>query len=489
MQGLFAPLCAAGLFLGLTSPTPLGGRSIEWANSYDAALQAAADQERVLFVAVNVDGERANDRMAEVVYKDRGVVSISGKTVNLIGSPDLHKKSGKCPRFGCASCDVHRRAYASICSEILKMDDDGSVVAPQHVWLSPGGDVLLSVPYEVTADELTWCFHEAMAIQAGVEPEDRRSAGRRPRRLIVGDVIDPDGDAAPITREEALTIIQEHKKGGTSTERVQMIRRLCTADEPEARAYVLTVLRADGGRGSGRGGGGGAPRANQNSDRNRTRLLRRIGEVSPVSYWEVCAEFADSGSESVQKEAIVALEQLGADDSLPMLMKALRRASTDPQGQEPLVRAIGAVARGDKKARTALLRASTDKKNEGLRANAIISLGWLDADEDVAQRLLEAALPEEHGQKAKIKPDRVTPRERLGAVVAMGISRDAAWSETLQSIVDDGLEPEDLRRAAKASLAVIDGAGYALLRDPMTEAGGDEIPRNRLFSRKPRRND
>ena len=63
----------------------------------------------------------------------------------------------------------------------------------------------------------------------------------------------------------------------------------------------------------------------------------------------------------------------------------------------------------------------------------------------------------------------------------MGISRDEAWTEMLTEIRDDEDEPQELRDAASASLEVIAGGEYRILRDALMRAGSDEIPRDRLF--------
>lgn len=459
-------------------------KGIEWAETFDGALETAATEGRAVFIAVNMDGERANERMLKGVYGDKRIVALSAGSVNLIASADEHKASGTCSRFGCSSCRAHQLVDISVREKILKPDVSGAVVAPQHVFLAPDGSVILSVPYEINSDELEWCFHTAFASLEKEGTPQKIVKGQRPRRLIMGGVLDLGGGLAPLTRSEALELIAEHKKGSKKGDAMSTLRRLATADEPEAREYVLAMLRAGGGGGGGgRGGGGGG---GGNAEGQRAELIRWIGVGSPTSYWEVCEEFADSGTESVQLEAIVALEQLSAAESLPMLMKALRRASTEVQ-EKNILRAIGACARGDKKARTAILRASIDPKSATLRANALLALGWLDQAEEVDERLREAALPAVHGEDSKIAAADVTAEERLGAVVSMGITRGERWRDLLQGIADDAEEPEGLRDAARASLEVVGGAPYSALSAPLAEAGSDEIPRDRLFRAAPRR--
>lgn len=466
-------------FSGPGSPSAARvAKDIAWSPAYGAALETARDAGKVVFVAVNMDGERANDRMVKDVYCDKRIVGLTEGTVNLLASVAIHKKSGSCSRFGGLTCEQHRFVDIDVRTNLLKADASGAVVSPQHVFLSPQGDIILSVPYEMTSGELEWCFLEALStLDPQVSPKSSRTA-RKPRRLIMGDVIANGGGVAkPVTREEALELIAELKKGnvGGDTNRNSMMARLITADEPEARDYVLSMLRAGGAGGGGRGGGGA-----RNGDRRRGELMRQIGLLSPPTYWELCAEFADGGTASVMREAVVALEQLASKESLPMLTKTLRRAS-DPMAKKNLLRAIGSSARGDKGARKDLLKASVDKKNSLVRANALLAMGWLDADEEVKERLGEAALPATLGAKAKIKPEKVAPSERLAAVVAMGLSRQADWKELLDAIALDENEGPELREAAKSAAEVIGGAPYSQLRAALMEAGADEIPRDRLF--------
>ena len=363
--------------------------------------------------------------------------------------------------------------------QVLKPDATGAVIAPQHVFLSPAGDVLLSVPYEVSAKELAWCFGEAFERAGVTDAPDVPAGARRPRRLIIGDVASLGRrNRAPLTKEAVEELIALLRKGTERSDRNSNIQHLATADEDEAREYVLSLLRSGGGRGGGgrRGRGGGR----NGSERERAALLRWIGTASPVSYAEVVEPFIGAGTVEARSEAIVALEQLASEDSVKALLGALKKAK-DETIEKNLLRAIGACGPMDRKVRSALLKASEDVKNPLARQNALLALGWAESDEGVSERLRQAVFPEEFAKKAKIGPDRITELEREAAVVAMGISRDEAWTEMLTEIRDDEEEPQELRDAASASLEVIAGGEYRLLRDALMRAGSDEIPRDRLF--------
>lgn len=463
------PLLAASL-LALALPLASAGRApagheISWETDYAAALERAAAEERVVFVAVNMDGEAANERMAKDVYTDKKLGALAGATVNLVASPDAHKDAGICPRFGCASCEAHRKVDIRVREAVLAPDATGLVIAPQHVFLGPDGAVLLSVPYEVTSLELQWCFGEAWRLAGASDVPRVQDGAQRPRRLIVGGVAKVgDNGQAPMTREQALELIDKHKQGGDPDVRGAMMREIVLADEPEAVRYALDNLRS----------------ADSGKEVHRAELIRWMGAVSPASYREVIEPFVGSGVPSTRNEAIVALEQLGDPESLKVLLKLLKKEKDEALAKN-LLRAVGACARGDKKARAALLSASEDTRRPLARRNALIALGWCEADEDVAERLRQAALPAEFGKKAKIGPDRITPLEREAAVVAMGLSRDRAWLELLARVQAEDGAPAELVDAAARAAEVIEGAPYHRLREALARAGGDEIPRDRLF--------
>ena len=474
---LLVPLLAAAAISEASSNVVEKG--ITWEESFDLALERADKEGKVVFIAVNMDGEAANERAVKSVYTDRAVAALTEHTVNVIASADRHSRSGVCKRFGCTSCDAHQEMDMDVRERILKPDATGAVIAPQHVFLSPAGDVLLSVPYEVSAKELAWCFGEAFERAGVTDAPDVPAGARRPRRLIVGDVASLGRrNRAPLTKEAVEELIALLRKGTERSDRNSNIQHLATADEDAAREYVLSLLRSGGGRGGGgrRGGGGGR----NGSERERAALLRWIGTASPVSYAEVVEPFIGAGTVEARSDAIVALEQLASEDSVKALLGALKKAK-DETIEKNLLRAIGACGPEDRKVRSALLKASEDVKNPLARQNALLALGWAESDEGVAERLRQAVLPEEFAKKAKIGPDRITELEREAAVVAMGISRDEAWTEMLTEIRDDEEEPQELRDAASASLEVIAGGEYRLLRDALMRAGSDEIPRDRLF--------
>ena len=450
---------------------------IAWRESFPDTMSAAAEQKQVVLLAVNMDGERANDRMAKEVYSDSTIVELSQRVLPLVASVHAHSSEGKvCARFGTVTCAQHQKVDIAARSEVLKPDEEGFVVAPQHVLLGPDGKVILSVPYEISAEELEWCIVTALLT---VDPESDVRLSRKaraPQRLILGDVLAGAvaSEIAPVTREEALELITRLKKGTLSwADRERAVRRLSTADEKEAREYILSLLRSNlgGGRGAGGGpggggaGGGGRGGGGDGEDR-RILLLRWIGFASPASYWEVCNEFLGSGERAMQLEAIVAFEQLAAKEALPALQAQLRREK-DPIVVKKLLRAIGTSGRDDRNARTTLIKQAGQERTPVLAVNALLGLGSLTAHADIQTVLREALTGEPVPQ-------------RIAAALAMAFTRDAEWLGVLREQLATE-PPAELVTALNAAIAVLEGGPLSGLRDVVSKVAEDTLPRPRIF--------
>ena len=85
----------AALLLG--GPAGLVAQSaIAWTPSFPRAIEKARAENKPIFVAIYMDGERANDEMANDVYKESALLELSKQTVYLFCSKDDH--GAKCTR-------------------------------------------------------------------------------------------------------------------------------------------------------------------------------------------------------------------------------------------------------------------------------------------------------------------------------------------------------------------------------------------------------
>jgi len=425
--------CLAALLL-FASPLIAAG-SITWQPDYDVALALASQQSKVVFVAVNRDGEAGNDRMAKRVYSDHALSTLASETINLIASDGDHGRGKSCPRFGSVSCEQHRSVDEIVLASLLGASDKQLFIAPQHLFLASDGTLILSVPYEVSADELAWCFDAAWK---AVDPEhvsDLPPGARPPRRLVMGSIHRPgqSEEARPLSRDEVLQTIEDVQRGLTGGERARAVAQVLTSPEEEALDFILKELRSGvrAGRGRGRRGGG-------DNDR-RLKLVRAIGDSSPRVYWEVLAEFTDDESDELRTEIAVALEQLAAPDSVKAIAAALRKEKLAGVEKEWL-RALGAAGADDRGARKTLLKAASKEKDELLR-----------------------------------------PREQAAAVCAAAMTRNEHWLEILIALTAATDADAAVSAAAEAAVKVIEGGALSLLAKPIRDAGQDTIARKRIY--------
>jgi hypothetical protein len=171
-------------------------------------------------------------------------------------------------------------------------------------------------------------------------------------------------------------------------------------------------------------------------------------------------------------EAVVAMEQLGAPDSLREVAGRVGKEK-DPQIKKNLYRALGAVGSDDSRARSTLLKRARDGRDELLQANALLALGVLSPDEDIDEFLREAVADEEENAQ-------------VAALLAIGLTRNAEWVEYLEGLPKD---PASRRRtkAIEVSLGVLKGAPLSSMEATVMEAGSDQIPRERIFGGSVRR--
>lgn len=443
--------------------------AIAWSPRWDEALSEAARDKKVVFLAVNMDGEAANERMAKDVYADAKVVAASKLTLNLIASVYEHAPDGKpCPRFGGVTCIEHKRNDGAARENVLKSDNNGYTVAPQHVFLAPDGRVLLSVPYEITAAELEWCFHSALTAAGSEDAKRIAPAGRPPRRLIQSGVFDPavipGANLTPPTREQVLEIVKEMRASFFGGNRFLNIQRLLLSSEPEAIEQIEMELKNDlFGR---RGWVQGDPTNPNIPGDYKDRLMHSIGVLSPKAYHKLVADFIDHDDEKLRNEAIVALEQLAAPESVAAIGKAIGKEK-NARLRKDLYRALGSAGATDEKARKALIKALGSEKDAAAKRSALFALGWF-APAPESDKLLVDALANGVAEM------------RSAAALAAGLTRHASWLERIEQ-AEAAEENPEVKECLTAALGVLRGAGLTTMRSPVRRICEDELEREKIF--------
>jgi hypothetical protein len=441
----FLPLVAAALAWSAVAPA-----DIEWSEDLEGALARARADGRVLFVSVTSANEARSENAVEL-YGERAVVAQAEHTINLAACNDEHKAKGECPRLGSGRCADHRRNFSTVTESVLITNAEDEVPVPQHLWIAPDGKVLIDVPWEITVEELLWCFATARR-RAGERDVEMPEDARPPRRLQLGAVWKP-WEEARLARGLTPDELEEHlKRMKGSMEYSEALLadwgRVLFTDEEEAVKYArvqfgaLEYLGVD----------------------TVVTTLTGIGMNSPPAYWEVLEYFTKNGDVRIRNAAAVAMEELAAPAARKAVVAALKKEK-DPAIEKNWLRAAGACGRDDSGVRKLLVKSATREKDPALRRNALIALGYL-APHKTVRAALEDALGGDDEE------------DRLAAACAMALTRDAAWLPLLE----EAAAADAPRRADLApAIAVLEGANLRRIAEVFGRVSGDESIRIRLF--------
>lgn len=461
--------CALPLLLlplGGPSTPPDGG--IAWKATYQEAFQEAKERDTIVFLAVNMDGERANDDAAKKLYKDKVVLPLATDAVSMIASKFEHATDGPCPRFGTVTCAEHQKIDIQARAQVLKPDAGGEVIAPHHVFLDKHGAVLMSVPYEVSNKELAWCFTASLrkAYPDRVVPDVK--GARAPKRLVMDGVTNGgEGGIRPLTDDEVEEAIKRIRSTKRLSDRVNDLYSLIATDHPDAIEVIERDLKsADVASAYGRNAG---PEAAQRLLEGRARIIRRIGIFSPPAYWEAIASLLEDPEQVIRHETAVALEQLAAPDSVKVLKSALKKEE-DPEVRRCLVRALGTAGVEESAARKQLTSLAKSKKDADLKTVALFALGG-QVDQKSVVKVLEQALAEGSSE------------DQQAVFLGIAFYRNASLAPLLEPFEADssGLDEEG-QACLEAAKSVLAGQGIQAYAERIQALLKASLERRRFFS-------
>ncbi len=449
MLNRFLPLAALALFFICSS----AGAQIVWQKDLQTAQDMAKNEKKVVFVALNMDGERANDRMAEKVYQDKKILKLAEQTVNVLGSRFEHGKSG-CKRFDGIECADHQSIDKAVRLRLLELPADANVVAPQHIFVGPDGKILLSVAYEVTVPQLEWCFVTAINKANPDHKISMPSGAKAPRRVVIDGVSATEGSDTsipPLDRREMAAVMIYITRGAKGSDRVDAIRSLLGTDDPDCIEFLEKEF--------------GDFRYERRGDQLK-RLLTAIGGASPPSFWTTIDHFLKSKDDEFRTLTAVALEQLAAPESVKV-MKSYFTKEKSLKVRKNILRAIGVAGAESKSARSILTKAWKNKKEPLLQTNALLVLGMHAGDKKVAALIGEALQSN-------------NPTHRQAAALGLAFARSKDHTEMLQAALDAEQEPQ-CKAVMKRCLEVIQDGALKTIADDFARVGEDEHPRPRFF--------
>ena len=314
---------------------------VAWVSEWEEAFKLAKKTGKPVMVCINSkDGEGANERAAQKIYRGPWFISLSRHFVMIVVSTLKHTPKGACPRFGKVTCKQHVDCWKMLAAEhgeeFYIAGKPGDMISPQHAWFAPDGKLLQRKEYELTNAELLKRMRAVLA-KLGRKVEDS------------GPALAPldDKDRAELERIE---------RGNGKVRRAALGKLLATG-KIAAHTAIIDMLTS------------------AKDPAVKCDLLRALGRAKALTARLAAeARLADKDA-MVRSFAAVCLEELGLKDSVPRLIKRLK-AERDATTSKNLCRALGACGgpTGDKAAAKALLAAVAKSRQKLVQKHAALAL-------------------------------------------------------------------------------------------------------------------
>jgi hypothetical protein len=327
---------AAGVLLGQSDTAVATPVKLKWEPSLEQALTAAKERTVPLLVCFNMDNEPANDQMVQQHYNDPEIAALGEKMVCLIASAFRHAETGGvCSRFGSVSCQEHMDAEIAARQRFIGYD---TVKAPQHVFVSPTGKVILRKVFLIAPQELRKAMNKALSLV---------SPGLSDAALLAEDAR---------RRGELLTLVQ----APNVATRAEAIMELAGLEDDEARGVVRKLTGPD------------------QDDVVRLAAIQAMGRAGNVGALPHLVALLSDKKVLIRKQAVTAMEQLDLPDVVPPLLKHLPKEGSDR-----------VVAQA--------LRTHVRHKKTALQLNALYALGRIRENPKVVDAVAKLLGPESPG--------------------------------------------------------------------------------------------
>ena len=440
----------------LSAALPQG--KIQWTASIDDALIQAQAENRVLFISMGFSGEARSESIRKSAFSNKGLSLQSAITINVPAWTFEPSKERKFAKFGDAEILDHHQNLVECLDRWLEPNNEEAIAWPHHLWIAPNGNLLLSCPWELSAEEFSWCFNEAFRRAKIENPPKMISDAHPPRRLLLGEVfkLPPDDIyGRGLLENELEEMMVSKKKRYLSWADAADIAQIIFTDSQNGVEYIHRQIGTWE-----MGGSRTGPIVNG--------TLGTIGNLSTPVFFELLENFAERSSATTRSQVAVAYEQIGSSKAASKVKKWLKKEK-EPRARAEWVRALGACGRGDKSIARSLIKLAEKDKDPRVRINAILALSHVLPEASARTFLIDLAEIE-------------TNRKQLAAVLAIGFARDHQ-SRTVLEKLKKGVPHQALLAHLDAALAVLDGANLYTLEDLFR--GLDESPfdRKRIFFR------
>lgn len=420
-------LYPAAIFLAATATAQ---SSIAWDSELPVVLEVAKAEHRVIVIAMLGDTHRSSAVFTKIHYRNSSLVKLSRNTINLVftrgkGS-DLEQ-------------DIRDRFFPN---------STGTVAFPQHLFLSPTGEILFSVGGEMTAGQLEWAWAEAIG-KVDKEFLWKSSDAMRapgPEKIRQSKVADNSGHAAPTKKslEKLMRDLRISKRSWLNT-RDGRLDDVLRSDSPTAQKFASWAIR-------------------MGQEDDRARICRRIGELSPPSWSKFLTQFLQDSSEDVRANVVRSLGTLRNAQSFSTVKARWKRDASEKVRSRALLAMAQLAPRETFVCRT--IQDTLEKSDSfSLRLHAVIAALALE-DRAAAHDALRTALVDQE------------PRIRSAAAWAIAHRRNRGLRLFLQTSLESEMNP-DVRDCIKAAQDALEGGWPEKLKSSwpvMSTRGNDSAP-------------
>lgn len=387
---------------------------IEWEKDLATARARAEKEGRLLVACISMKGERVCDVIVAEHYNDPKVVALSRKTVNVFCSPHGTK----------AQQEMEKRVRI----DLLNKGADDYMVAPQHVFFTPGGKILKSVSYYVSPGELEWMWVEALRSLDKDFAWELSDRVRAPRQLKLAKVETSKKVVKPPTKKELDAILREIKRGfggyyGASEKLPVIVRH----PSGPARKFVERILKSL-----------------ETSERQRITVLQTIAKNSPRIWYGVVTPMLSREHPGVREAAARALGELGERRAVRSLLARWRKEAS-PKVKGALLQAVVRCGPSNLKVIKLVPFVLKDNSDEDVRVHAAVAVAAVESRKTVTASLT-AALADK------------SARVRATAAFSIAGRRDKELLPALDSAIERESDPDVKTWMAAARRVVAGGS-------------------------------
>jgi hypothetical protein len=336
----------------------------------EAAYELAKKESKPVMWVVMMDGEIACRRMMSGVYADPAIIEKTKSFVVIPCSLGRHQKDSPddldapCSQFPGVTCTQHR---ANELTFRERYETRREVIAPQHVFTDPSGQVLSRKDWELNTKTLREEMDRALTAFAALSGSPTTEEKATPTEGAAPAAT--DAEAAPKMSPEEGRLLNLLLRAPSDAKKESADAFYTVASQPGYAALVDALL---------------GKQVKKTDDLNV--IIRAAGKSACNAGAKDFVRLAQDKSKVLRHASIVTLEEMEDASVAPKLLEIWAQEKT-PEIRVDLLRALGPAGKGSKEAKDLLLKELQGSNVKHARASAIALAAHFPLSEDVRPAL------------------------------------------------------------------------------------------------------